>query len=503
MAEAALDIWSPDVSVFGSKYLSAATVARTATLVEIPYQPHQWQEWIHEHLRRFSVLVCHRRFGKTVLAINALIQAASTCKLQDGRYGYVAPFRSQAKDVAWLYLKRYARSLPGFTAYESDLYVEFINAGGFKSRIRLYGADNSDAIRGIYFDGVVLDEVADMSPEVWGEIIRPMLTDRRGFALFIGTPKGINLFSQMYNEAREKMEAGDAEWYADSYPDSRTMLTPADELLSLKGDDTRPGTMTPTQFRQEYECDFSASNEDVLLTIDVVSAAMKQVLTEADFRLAPRVLGIDVARYGGDRSVIARRQGLMTHDLKVFRGADNMTLAGHAAGIIEQWKPDAVFIDAGRGEGVIDRLRQLGYRVTEVNFGGSPLDAHYQNKRAEMWDTMARWVKSGARLPNDQALRTDLCAPTYTYRNAANKFELESKDSMKKRLRISPDLGDALALTFAFPVAAKQHMMLPDGTLMPRPSKRKTWDYDPHARAEEEIARQLGQHQAVTRYTGD
>ena len=108
-----------------------------------------------------------------------------------------------------------------------------------------------------------------------------------------------------------------------------------------------------------------------------------------------------------------------------------------------------------------------------------------------------------ARLPNDQALRTDLCAPTYTYRNAANKFELESKDSMKKRLRISPDLGDALALTFAFPVAAKQHMMLPDGTLMPRPSKRKTWDYDPHARAEEEIARQLGQHQAVTRYTGD
>lgn len=489
------DVWSPDVSVFGSQWLSTQTAARTAATVEIPYTPHQWQTYIHEHLRRFSVLVCHRRFGKTVLAINTVIDAAVKCREVDGRYGYVAPFRSQAKDVAWLYLKRYARDLPGFVAFESDLYVEFTNAGGHRSRIRLYGADNSNAIRGIYFDGVVLDEVADMAPEVWGEIIRPMLVDRRGFALFIGTPKGINLFSQIYHEALALMRDGNVEWYADSFPDSRTKLTPADELLSLTGDGVRAGSMTPTQFRQEYECDFSASNEDVLLTIDVVTAAMERALIEEDFRLAPRVLGVDVARYGGDRSVIAMRQGLMTWPLKVYRGQDNMTLAGHVAGLITQWKPDAVYIDAGRGEGVIDRLRQLGYRVVEVNFGGSPLDQHYQNKRAEMWDTMARWVKSGAQLPKDEDLRTDLCAPTYTYRNAANKFELESKDAMKKRLRISPDMGDALALTFAFPVAAKQNMMLPGGQLVPVPGGKKSWDYDPHARADAEISRQLGQYQ--------
>jgi hypothetical protein len=484
-----VDVWCPDVSAFGARWLSSGTAQRWSEAVDIAYTPHRWQAYIHDRLKRFSVVPCHRRFGKTVLAINGLVRDAAAFAQPDGRFGYVAPFRSQAKDVAWLYLKRYTANLPGMVPSESELFVEFANAGGHKSRIRLYGADNANAIRGIYFDGVVIDEVADMAADVWGEIIRPMLIDRRGWALFIGTPKGVNLFSQLYYFALDKMRAGDAEWYAESFPDSRTKLTPADELLSLRGTDDQPGSMTETQFRQEYECDFSASNDNVLITVDVVTRAFKRFMVEADYRLAPRILGVDVARYGSDRSVVFRRQGLMAHEPKIFTKADNMSLAGSVARMIDDWQPDAVFIDAGRGEGVIDRLRQLKYPVVEVQFGGSPLDTHYQNKRAEMWDTMARWIASGGVLPNNEALRTDLCAPTYTYKNAAGKFELESKDSMRKRLKISPDMGDALALTFAYPVAGRRATTALGGSVMLGPAVKKDWDYDPHARAEAEIQR--------------
>ena len=115
------------------------------------YQPHQYQQEIHKKLKRFSVLVCHRRFGKTYLAINALIDAAIRTQKKDARYAYVAPFLKQAKQVSWDYLKRFAMDIPGTTANESELSINF----GNKARVRLYGSDNGEAMRGLYFDGVV------------------------------------------------------------------------------------------------------------------------------------------------------------------------------------------------------------------------------------------------------------------------------------------------------------------------------------------------------------
>src|SRR5690606_35091008 len=114
-------------------------------------------------LRRFSVLVIHRRAGKTVLAIMRLIASALRNEQQAPRYAYIAPQLNQAKDVAWSYLKHYGLKVPGAVANESELYVEFPNG----ARVRVYGADNPDRLRGIYLDGVVLDEVADMKSEVW------------------------------------------------------------------------------------------------------------------------------------------------------------------------------------------------------------------------------------------------------------------------------------------------------------------------------------------------
>jgi hypothetical protein len=411
-----------------------------ATQVDTGYVPHKYQFEIHANLKRFSVLVCHRRFGKTFLAINALIDAALRSPKENGRYGYVAPFLKQAKQVSWDYLKRFALQIPGTRANESDLSIDFPN----KARVRLYGSDNGEAMRGLYFDGVVLDEVADMRMETWPEIIRPALADRKGWCLFIGTPKGLNQFHDLYQHALTNDT-----WYAGMFRVDETDVLDKDEVALAKE------TMTENQYRQEFLCDFSASIDNALITIDKVtdSAAIKR--KESDVAGSPRVLGVDVARFGADRSVIQKRQGLAAYEPIIFNDIDNMTLAGMVGQTINEWKPDAVFIDAGRGEGVIDRLRQLGFFVNEVNFGGRPTNPRYNNKRSEMWDSVRIWLDDGGSLPKNTDLKTDLCVPTYKF-DASNRLQLESKDEIKKRGGRSPDLGDALALTFSFPVAPKK-----------------------------------------------
>ena len=371
--------------------------------------------------------------------VNQLIKAAWCDSSGNGRYGYVAPFRSQAKSIAWDYVKEFSAPVPGHVVNEGELTVDFPNG----SRIRLFGADNPDAMRGLYFDGVVLDEVADMKPEVWGAILRPELADRNGWACFIGTPKGMNLFYELYTLGQNTPQ-----WASAMYRADETGIIPEQELVDAQA------VMSANQYRQEFLCDFNASEDNVLITIDMVSKAAKKGLTEADIRGAVRVIGVDVARFGDDRSVICRREGLWCHDMRVVEKADNMTFAGIVAREIDEFRPDGVFIDAGRGEGVIDRLRQLGYRVMEINFGMKATDsAKYANKRSEMWDRIREWLEAGAAIPNNPDLKGELASPTYKF-DAAGRLVLEPKEKMKERGLRSPDMADALALTFAFPLRA-------------------------------------------------
>lgn len=215
------------------------------TKVVIPYQPRPLQRELHDAVRRFNVLVCHRRFGKTVFGINHALRAALTCPLERPRFAYIAPFRSQAKTVAWDYVKHYSRPIPGTEFNEAELRADLPNGG----RITLFGADNADALRGQYFDGVILDEFAQMSPRVWAEIIRPALSDRKGWAIFIGTPMGENQFYEIYEYARE---AG-GDWFAASHKASETGLIDANELAEARR------AMTKAQYEQEFECSFSAA----------------------------------------------------------------------------------------------------------------------------------------------------------------------------------------------------------------------------------------------------
>lgn len=434
-----------------------------STTVALDFKPYLHQKAAHAMLGtfRFLVLVWHRRAGKTVFAVVELILAALRCKKERGRYGYVAPFLKQAKAVAWDYLRHFALAIPGCIYNESELSVALPNG----AKVRLFGADNPDSLRGQYFDGIVLDEVADMKPSVWGEIIRPALTDRQGWALFIGTPKGVNLFSELYFNALKGQDG----WSADLRRASDTGVIPKEELEHAKT------SMSASQFAQEMDCDFAAAVDNALILLDDVRAAMDRTLAEHQYNFAAKVLGVDVARYGVDANVAIVRQGLAAFNPESWAGLDTMATASQVARIIDTEKPHATFIDVGGvGGGVVDRLTQLGFSVVGIYFGSSPVREQNENKRAEMWRDMAAWIRAGARLPKVERLAQDLTAPTYSYANARGRFQLESKDDMRDRGLPSPDYGDALCLTFAQPVPIPEH-----GRYVTAGRGHAQTDYDP------------------------
>jgi len=197
----------------------------------------------HMRDRRWACIVAHRRAGKTVACINEILTRALATKKKAARYAYIAPFYKQSKTIAWDYLKEYGR-LVIVKTNESELYVELFNG----ARVHLFGADNPDSLRGMYLDGVVLDEFADMKPSIWGAIIRPLLTDRKGWAVFIGTPKGHNAFYDIWKEAQSSDD-----WFSMMLSASTSGLLDPVEIADAQK------TMSDDQYQQEFECSFTAA----------------------------------------------------------------------------------------------------------------------------------------------------------------------------------------------------------------------------------------------------
>lgn len=212
--------------------------------IDLGYRPRKQFVPFHMRSQRWSCLVAHRRAGKTVACVADLVDAALRSDKQDPRFAYVAPFYVQAKDVAWGYLKRFTAPIPDVRFNEAELRVDLPNG----ARIRLYGADNYDRMRGVYLDGVVMDEYADMPPAAWSEVIRPALADREGWAIFIGTPKGRNEFWRIWETAQS-----DPAWFSMMLRASETGIVKPAELIDAARD------MTPEQYAQEFECSFDAA----------------------------------------------------------------------------------------------------------------------------------------------------------------------------------------------------------------------------------------------------
>ncbi len=212
--------------------------------LHLDYEPRDAFVPFHQRNTRWAAMACHRRAGKTVACIHDLVLRATYTKKKNARYAYIGPFRSQAKKIAWTYLKDATDNIRKGPPRESDLCVTLHN----DATIEIYGADNPDSLRGLYFDGVILDEYADMRPSLWGEVILPCLMDRRGWAVFIGTIKGKNHFWKQLEKAESEPN-----WHHMILKGSESGILDENDLLELKAQ------LTEAQYEQEIECNPNAA----------------------------------------------------------------------------------------------------------------------------------------------------------------------------------------------------------------------------------------------------
>lgn len=218
-------------------------------VIDIGYKPRPFQLWLHAKLKRFNVVAAHRRFGKTRFSIAELLDRALHCELKNPQYAYIAPTYGAAKRIAWEYMKDATKDFPGVKQNESELKVEIPRpAKGDKIIIMLLGAENPGSLRGIYLDGAIIDEFAECDPTLWSQVIRPALSDRKGWAIFIGTPKGRNHFYDIYHNT-----IGQADWLQITFRASQTNVIDKGELESARM------TMSEEEYEQEYECSWSAA----------------------------------------------------------------------------------------------------------------------------------------------------------------------------------------------------------------------------------------------------
>lgn len=334
-------------------------MAEAAERIVIPYAPRRHFLPFHTSDKRWRIIVAHRRAGKTVACINELIRAALTCDKPDPRVAYVGPLFKQAKDVAWSYLKEFTRDIPGRNVNETELRVDLPNGG----RVRLYGADNPDALRGLYLDSVVLDEFADMRPRFLPEVIRPALSDRRGSLTLIGTPKGHNEFYDRYQAAQE-----DPEWFHMILRASETSIVNAEELASAAK------LMSEAQYAQEYECSFEAAIEGAYYGLLLEKAQAEGRIAALPHNPALPVYTAWDLGVGDDTSIwFAQRSGGWLHIIDHY--ATNGQSASHYVDVL-RGKPytyathflphDAENREWTNGKSRLDTLKSLGLQNCKV-----------------------------------------------------------------------------------------------------------------------------------------
>ena len=337
-----------------------ATSTAPTQRIDLGYRARRQFRPFHMRRQRWACIVAHRRAGKTVACVMDLIDAALRCEKEEGRFAYVAPYYNQAKDAAWTYAKRFTRLIPGAEANESELRIDFAHNG---ARLRLYGADNYDRLRGGYLDGVILDEYGDMHPAAWPEVIRPMLADRKGWATFIGTPKGRNDFFKVWERAQSH-----SDWFPMMLRGSESGLLAPSELDAMRAE------MTPEQYEQEIECNFNAAVVGAYYGKEIVDAEKSGRIGEHQ---ADPQLPVDTAwDLGiGDSTAIWFFQiapgGVRFID---HYEANNQPLSHYAAVLTSRgytyrhhWVPhDAKVRELGTGRTRVETLRELGITVRLV-----------------------------------------------------------------------------------------------------------------------------------------
>lgn len=317
-----------------------------------------------------------------------------------------------------------------------------------------WSADHSESFAGTHAEHVlvIFDEASGIDDVIW-EVTEGAMTTTGACWLVFGNPtRNTGRFRECFGSYKHRWTTYRVDSRDAKMAQNKNQIQ---EWLEDYGDDS-------DFFRVRVKGEFPRAGSTQFIPSDLVERAMAATLPPDD--QAVKLIGVDVARFGDDQSVILRRHGRVVTELRKFRGLDTMQLAAMVAEEIDEWQPDCTFVDGvGLGAGVVDRLRSLNYRVIDVQAGGSPDDKDaYANKAAEMWGRMLAWLKGDCQLPKDDGLKDSLIGRQYGY-NARMALQLEKKDDMKKRGLSSPDEAEALALTFAEPVRAHRLIQLPEG----------------------------------------
>lgn len=435
------------------------------------YQVEPWNAIMEPDFQR-GCLVVPRRNGKDLLCWNAIIAKAMQ---RTGLYYYIAPFYNQVRQIIWEGFsgdgRRFLDYIPrDLIVNKTKVDMRIDLEGG--SQIKLLGSDMIDRIVGTNPIGIVFTEFSLHKVEVW-DYLRPILAENGGWALFNGTPRGMNHFFHLFERAKK-----DPGWYTQYLTRDDTGV-PTLEAIEA---DRRSG-MSESKIDQEYYCSWVASSEETLIPLDIIEPCYDLTLFEPEYNFEPKIMGVDVAYAAkGDKAVIAKRQGRLLHPLISFQGMNNMALATRVIQEFKEWNADAIFIDAGRGEGVISRLDQLGFGeyTLPVHFSGKPFSDLYLNKRAEIWGRVKDWFlkENKPSVPEDTDLISDLSAPK-VWVNDKGFVQMESKLQMRARGIKSTDHGDAVAITFAEEFVDKREKSLFEKVMDDMHSFQRARGYDP------------------------
>lgn len=441
--------------------------------------PRQWQRDvlgdIGEHLSnpetrckplRIAVASGHG-IGKSAEIAMILNWAMSTCP--DTRAVVTANTDGQLRTKTWPEVSKWARlalnadwwAVPATAMYEKN------HEKSWRADATPWSENNTEAFAGLHNEGkrivLIFDEASKIADKVW-EVAEGALTDANTEIIWLafGNPtQNTGRFRECFGKYRHLWKTRQI----DSRTVEGTNKEYLDEMVATYGEDS---DIVKVRVRGQ----FPSQSVSQFIATDLVQDAQLRRLQMIDPG-APLVMGVDIARFGDDQSVIRFRQGRdgrIVPPIK-WRGMDTVFSAGKVAEAIIKYKPEAVFIDGGGvGGGVVDILKSQNFRVTEVNFGGASSDLkQYANKRASMWGDMRDWLATGV-IDKDPELETDLIGPFYFF-DKDSRLLLEKKEDMKKRGLASPDNGDALALTFAGPVQRTDMR-----TARPRPAGRAGYE---------------------------
>lgn len=383
----------------------------------------------------------------TRLGSSTIITANTEAQLKSRTWAELGKWQTLSINAHWWDRAATSRKPVGW--FEDLLQSQLkIDTAYYYAQAQLWSEENPDAFAGVHNHyGVMLifDEASGIPSPIWdvseGFFTEP--TENRFWFVFSNGRRNTGAFFECFHKNRG--------YWRRSHIDSRDVegvdRASLDRIIDQYGEDS-------DQARVEVRGLFPRKGDNQFIGRDLIEGAIERELTPDPY--ASLMMGVDVARFGDDKSVIRWRQGRDARSIPPVKvkGYDNMALANLVAHWADKTNPDAICIDAGNGTGVIDRLRAMGYKVHEVWFGAKSPDPAWANMRIYIWAQMRDWLPGGC-IDGDQDLQDDLAGPEYKFLGGSDRMVLESKDEMKARGLASPDDGDALAVTFAIKVARK------------------------------------------------